>query len=289
MNFTYYPGCAVKTSAQGYERSAVAVLHALGVALHELEEWNCCGVVHTLSRDDLLRQIAPIQVLARVQQAQSDRVVTLCDMCYNTLSRANIVVRENGEQRKTVNAFMEPESRYDGVVTVHHLLQVLRDTIGFDAVKKRVKQPLRGLRVFPYYGCMLLRPGEVSIDDPEEPSVLEHLMRALGAEVVDDPVKIECCGSHHTVTRPTLIFERVEKIVGRAKSKGAHAIVLSCPLCRFNLDARQKEDRAILEPLPVFYYTQLMCLAFGLEEATMGLDTHRVDPRPMLQDWHSSG
>lgn len=284
MNLTYYPGCTIKTSARNYEASAIAALRWLQAELSELQDWNCCGVVHTLSSDDLLRQLAPVQVLAQAQEEAHTEVVTLCDMCYNTLSQANHLVRRNEDKRQTVNTFLEREQNYNGSVEVVHLLQVLRDTIGFDAIKKRVKHPLRGLRVFPYYGCMLLRPGEVGVDDAEDPTVLEDLMRALGAEVVDDPVKIECCGSHHTVTNQHIVFDRVEKIVGKAKAKGADAIVLSCPLCRFNLDTRQKEDREIADPLPVFYYTQLMCVAFGLGDEVLGLQDHRVNPLPLLDE-----
>lgn len=288
MDIKYYPGCTVKTSARNYETSAMAALRYLGVELSELEQWNCCGVVHTLSADDLMKQLAPVRVLKHVEQCEErQEVVTLCDMCYNTLSQANVLVRNDPAKLKTINTFMECDDAhggYEGTVSVVHLLQVLRDTIGFQAIQKKVKYPLRGMKVFPYYGCMVLRPGEVGIDTPEDPTIMGDLMRALGAEVIDDPVKIECCGSHHTVGDRAIVFERIEHIIGRARDKGAEAVVLSCPLCRFNLDTRQKEDRTIHMPLPVFYYTQLMGIAFGLDEAVLGLNEHRVDPRPLLEE-----
>jgi heterodisulfide reductase subunit B2 len=284
MDMKYYPGCTVKTSARNYETSALAALQSLGVSLTEMDDWNCCGVVHTLSQDDLYHQVAPIRVLMHLQKEKSNELVTLCDMCYNTLSQANTQVKNNAGQLETLNTFMNEEVAYDGTVQVLHLLQLLRDTIGFDAIRKNVKKPLAGLKVFPYYGCMLLRPGEVSIDTPEDPTILGDLMVALGAEVVDDPIKIECCGSYHTIDHCDVVFDRVNRIVQRAQAKGANAIVLSCPLCRFNMDTRQNDQPHIENPLPVFYYTQLMCLAFGLVGETLGLDDHRVDPFPLVRN-----
>jgi heterodisulfide reductase subunit B len=286
MQLNFYPGCTIKTSAKNYETSARSALQHLGSELVEMDDWNCCGVVHSLTTDDLYHQIAPVRVLAHAEKEHTKDIVTLCDMCYNTLSQANVLMKDHPDQCNTLNRYMEPDDdKYDGTVTVSHLLQILRDSIGFAAIKRRVVTPLRGLRVFPYYGCMLLRPGEVSIDNPEDPTILADLMRALGAEVADDPAKIECCGSYHTASssnRP-LVFDRVGKIVQRAKAKGADAFVLSCPLCRFNLDTRQLEHPEIEEPLPVFYFTQLMCVAFGIEESALGLEDHRVDPRPLLR------
>jgi heterodisulfide reductase subunit B len=292
MNVTYYPGCTIKTSARNYETSARAALAWLNRELNEMEDWNCCGVVHALSVDDLFHQIAPVRVLRHFQQEQpQEELVTLCDMCYNTLSQANMLVKNNADQLKTINTFMDEEQPYDGGVTVLHLLQLLRDTIGFDAIKKKVVNPLKGLNVFPYYGCMLLRPGEIGIDDAEDPTIIGDLMQALGAEVIDDPVKVECCGSYHTVDNRDIVLERVGNIVARARAKGADAIVLSCPLCRFNMDARQPsmqqtEQEALHQgPLPVFYYTQLMCLAFGLDNGVIGLEDHQVDPLPLLREF----
>lgn len=285
MDIKYYPGCTIKTSAQNYETSAMAALKWLSVELNEIEDWNCCGVVHTLTRDDLMKKVAPLRVLMHVQhEEQRNEVVTLCDMCYNTLAQANYQVKHDAEQLQTLNNFIDCEEPYDGSVEVVHLLQVLRDDIGFDRIKKKVRNPLHGIKIFPYYGCMLLRPGEVGIDNAEDPTVLGDLARALGAEVIDDPSKVECCGSHHTVSNRQLVFDRVEKIVDRAKAKGADAIMLSCPLCRFNFDTRQQEHPEIDNPLPVFYYTQLMCIAFGLDEEVLGLDDHRVDPRVLLRE-----
>jgi heterodisulfide reductase subunit B len=289
MELSYYPGCTIKTSARNYETSAKAALAWLNAHLNEMEDWTCCGVVHPLAQDDLYHQLAPIRVLNHMQhQEQQREVVTLCDMCYNTLSQANVAMQQHGDRLKTINTYIhdtQAEPDYAGSITVLHLLQVLRDKIGFATIQKQVGNPLKGLKVFPYYGCMVLRPGEISIDSPEDPQIIGDLMRALGATVIDDPVKNECCGSYHTVDQREVVYSRITHIVERAQARGAEAIVLSCPLCRFNLDTRQGEAPGIANPLPVFYYTQLMGLAFGLGAEELGLEdhAHAIAPQGIVQ------
>lgn len=268
----------MKASARQYEASALAVMKALALQPQEMQQWTCCGVSHSLTSDNLIRKVAPIRTLLELQQRGNQEVLTLCDMCYNTLAQANLYSQQHPEQAQSINTFIDEDASYQGQVEVLHLLQLLRDRVGFKAIKKKVRQPLKGLTVFPYYGCKLLRPGEVGIDDAEAPTVLKDLMHALGARVVEDPIQTQCCGSYHVVNQQAIVQQRVTQIVARARQRGADAIVLSCPLCHFNLDSRQQLHEA---SLPVFYFTQLMCLAFGLEAAA--LDDHHIDPLPILQ------
>lgn len=281
MQVNYYPGCTMKASARQYETSALAVLRALSIEPHEMENWNCCGVSHSLTSDNLIRHVAPVRVFTRLQEQGSHEVVTFCDMCYNTLARTNELVRQQPAASHSINDFIDSSQSYDGQIEVLHLLQILRDRVGFKAIKKRVKHPLKGLTVFPYYGCKLLRPGEVGIDDAETPTILRDLMQALGARVVDDPIQVQCCGSYHVVNHDAIVSQRVQKIAARAQALQADAIVLSCPLCHFNLDTRQALNES---PLPVFYYTQLVGIAFGLEQELLGLETHRINPLVLLNE-----
>lgn len=279
MQIDYYPGCTIKASAGQYEASARAVLRALKVELREMERWHCCGVVHGLTSDNLLHHVAPIRVLARFEAQGGNELLTLCDMCYNTLAQANRLAQQQPARIAALREFLGGERDYAGAVQVLHLLQVLRDRVGLAAIRRRVRRPLRGLALFPYYGCKLLRPGAVGIDDPETPAVLRDLLLALDAEVIDDPAQTRCCGAHHVVNREGLVAGRVAVIVERARARGAAALVLSCPLCHFNLDTRQALSAAAL---PVLYITQVMGLAFGLEPRDLGLAGHCVDPLPLL-------
>lgn len=287
----YYPGCTLKTTAQNLESSALAAAEALGIELVELPRWNCCGVVYSLAEDDLMHHVAPVRNLVRAQEMSASgavddnaRLVTLCSMCFNTLKRANARVRENADDLETINDFMYLEDDYAGSVDVVHFLEILRD-LGSEAVGEAVKVPLEGLKVAPYYGCTMLRPKEVGIDDPEDPTVQEDLLRALGAEPVDNPYKKVCCGSYQVVQSRDVVIDLAHDILGHARAAGADVITTCCPLCAFNLDSRQNEiaeTRPGFEPIPVLYITQLMALAFALSAERCRFDLNRTDPRPLL-------
>lgn len=279
MHIAYYPGCTIRVSARQHEQAAQAVLQALGIELREMAEWNCCGVVHTLTSDNLIRQMAPLRVLARLRQQGEREVVTLCDMCFNTLARANLAAQRHPEHIEVMNATSGGDLKYDGQGVVLHLLHVLRDRVGLARIRLRVRRPLRGLRVYPYYGCKLLRPAEVGLDDPETPALLRDLLETLGATVVEGPQQTRCCGAYLAVDRAPLVAERVTETAAEARTCGAEAIVLSCPLCHFNFDTLQRNAT----PLPVLYYTQMLGLAFGLDPAMLGLERHHVAVLPLLQ------
>ncbi len=286
MRLLYYPGCTLKTSAKNLEKSAFVIMNALGHELIEMENWNCCGVVSSLTDDDLMHHLASLRNLIHIEDAGEQKVITLCDMCYNTLKQTNLRVQTNPDNLKTLNDFMDTENDYKGTVKVIHFLEFLRDEVGFDVLKKMVKFPLKGIKIMPYYGCMLLRPREVAIDDAEEPTILSKLMKVLGAEVVDNPFKIECCGSYHTVEDKELVMKRAHRITSYALERDSDAIVLSCPLCRFNLDVRGKEAEKQFnsyKQIPVFYYTQLIAVALGLDLKLCGFENHAVDPLILLK------
>ncbi len=286
MKLLYYPGCTLKTSAKNLENSANAIIERLGHELVEMKDWNCCGVVSSLTDDDLMRHLAPLRNLIHAEDEGQDKIITLCDMCCNTLKQTNLRIKEKPDDLKTLNLFMDRENDYKGTVKVYHFLEFLRDEIGFDVIKKAVKIPLKGLKIMPYYGCYLLRPREVAIDDAEDPKIIADLMKALGAEVVDNPFKIECCGSYNTIEQKEIVSGRAYKISNFAKDRGAEAIVLSCPLCRFNLDQRGKEAEKLFKgykQIPIYYYTQLIAIALGIDPKVCGFDQHVVDPVKLLE------
>jgi len=286
MKLLYFPGCTLKTSAKNLEKSAFSIMEKLGHELVEMDDWTCCGVVSSLSDDDLMRHIAPLRNLIHVEDQNEEKLITLCDMCCNTLKQTNLRVKDNKEDLETLNLFMDRENDYKGSVKIYHFLEYLRDEIGFDYIKKLVKNPLKNMKIMPYYGCMMLRPREVAIDDAEEPTILSDLLTSLGAEVVDNPFKIECCGSYHTIENKDIVRNRSHRITNYAIDNGAEAIVLSCPLCRFNLDYRGKEAEKIFngyKQIPIYYYTQLIAIALGLDQKICGFNEHVVDPTLLLK------
>ncbi|MCP4611252.1 MAG: heterodisulfide reductase, subunit B [Planctomycetes bacterium] len=278
MKISYYPGCTLKTKAKNLESSALACLDALGVEFEELPRWNCCGAVYSLSDDDLIHLIAPVRDLIRVQEQGFDTVITLCSMCYNTLARANELMKNDEVKRGTINDFMDEEPDYKGEIKVVHFLDFIRDQVGWDKLKESVKNPLNGMKLAPYYGCTLLRPDDVSIDKANSPVVFEECMAALGAEIVKFPKATECCGSYQVLGNPEAALKVSHDIISDASAFGADAMALTCPLCDYNLGRRQDEMLKKYEgskPLPMFYFTQLMAIALGVDPKECNLDLNQ--------------
>ena len=286
MGIPYFPGCTLSTKAKNYDRSGRAVAEALGLGFEELSEWQCCGATFPLMLDDSMALIAPTRILYQSQQA-GERVVTLCSICFNVLRRSQALLERDEEMLDRINWFTEEE--YEGDVHVAHFLEILRDDLGWDGpggLAERVRRPLAGLKVAPYYGCLLLRPfEEIGLDDPEDPRILHDLVRALGAEPIDFPYNVECCGSYLIVKEPDVPQSLSADILGSAREHGADLLITACPLCHFNLDYPQRETEMSRSgrKLPVLYFTQLMAVALGLPEETWGFEDHYVDPRPVFE------
>jgi len=286
VDLSYYPGCTLKTKAKNLESSAIASMAALGINLVELPRWNCCGAAFSLAEDDLVHQLAPVRNLIRVKEQGKDKLVTICNFCYNTLKRADLLTKRDAEKRNTLNSFMEEEVDYNGEVEVVHLLQVLKDELGWGSISEKVKVPLQDLKVAPYYGCTLLRPQEVAIDNVERPIILHQLLQALGAEAVDFPFATECCGSFQAIGNPDFALECAWNILSSALRRGAEALTLSCPLCDFNLGHRQSElmrKYSEFKGIPIIYFPQLLALSLGLDPEVCHFELNFGNPYLLLQ------
>lgn len=300
VQYSYFPGCNLKTNAKGFEETAIAVSKKLEAELVEMPKWNCCGTVHTMTSDNMMRRIAPVRVLSRskkhidtLEEGTPKEVVTLCSMCNSTLKIVNHEVKQNHEDLEKINYQLEEDEEcYEEDMEVKHFLEIIRDNIGYEKLSQSVVKPLEGLKISPYYGCMLLHPDEAAIDDVEMPSVLEYLVESLGAEVIDSPLFKFCCGSYHIVDEEQIVDTQVGKIVEAARLRGANALVVACPLCAFNIDHQQKimkDKNHGKEPLPVFYFTQLMALALGVPLKTNHFEDHHIDPKPLLKELGLTG
>ncbi len=288
MKICYYPGCTLKNHAKNFEDSTICSLNAIGIEVDELDRWNCCGTVFSLTTDDLIHHVAPIRNLIRAKEANYDKVMTLCAMCYNTLKRANERVKADTDSLEILNNFMDRENvKYEGDVQIYHLLEFLKNEVSFDSLAERIVKPLKNLKIASYYGCLLVRPQEIGFDDVENPTVLEDLMAVLGADSVDFPFKTECCGAYQTVDRPDIVAERTFRILSSAQSQGAEVVVVSCPLCAFNLDQRQKKTAELFpefKSIPVLYFTQPLAIALGCPEKTLRFDLNFIDPKPLFRE-----
>lgn len=269
MKISYYPGCTLKTKAKNLDKAAVASLEALGIEVEEIDRWNCCGAVYSLTADDLIHMVGPVRNLIRAKEAGAEKLVTLCAMCYNTLARANKLMREDEVKRDTINRFMDDEIDYLGEVEVVHYLTFLAEEVGLEKVKEQVKKPLADLKVGTYYGCTLQRPADVGIEPFGSYELMGGLFEALGATVVPFTAADKCCGSYQVLGSEPGDNQAAAAVLNLAGKAGIEALATSCPLCEYNLGKQQKQmmaKGAIAGELPTYYFTQLLAVALGLEK-----------------------
>lgn len=284
MKIPYYPGCTLNTVAKHFDASAKDAALSMGFEMEELSQWNCCGAAFPLTPDNIIGLSAPAKVLSNARKT-GDTLTTLCSVCYNVLKRTNKVIRDSKEKRNIINGFIEEE--YDGSLNIIHYLEVLRDKIGFAKVKEAVKRPLKGIKAGCYYGCMLLRPFEdIGIDNAERPTIFEDLLKALGADVVDFPNKIECCGAHLAMNNEEVVTRLSGSVMTSAVGMGAELIVTSCPLCQYNLENSQGKvlaRTAGYTGVPIAYFTQMLGLALGSPIEGLGFEKNSTDIMPLLK------
>lgn len=268
MKISYYPGCTLKTKAKNLDRAAIASLEALGVEVLEIERWNCCGAVHSLTADDLIHQVGPVRNLVRAKEQGATKLVTLCSMCYNTLARANQIMKNDAVKRDTINRFMDEEIDYAGEVEVVHYLTYLQEEIGWEKIKEQVKVPMADLKVAPYYGCTLQRPAEIGIEPFGSYTLMTGLLEAIGATVIDFNAADKCCGSYQVLGAEAGENSAGAAILNLAATAGVEALATSCPLCEYNLGKQQAqmiEKGKITTNIPTYYFTQLLAVALGLD------------------------
>lgn len=258
MKYSYYPGCTLRTKAKDLDAYARASARALGVELEEIEDWQCCGGVYPMGSDEIATKLSSVRALNEAKE-KGQPLVTMCSACHHVIKRVNDDMQHVADIRERANRYMGLAEPYAGETEVLHFLEVLRDKIGFDEIKKRVVNPLTGKKIGAYYGCLLLRPSKIlRFDDPENPSVIEEFIRALGAEPVLYPYRNECCGGYISLKEKEMAKTMCDKIMESAEGFGAEMLITACPLCMYNLN---KSGR-----LPVVYFTKILAEALGVAE-----------------------
>jgi heterodisulfide reductase subunit B len=279
MRYWYYPGCSLHSTASEYDRSARAVARALDVDLVELHDWNCCGAssVHSLFPSDVAMALPARNVLL-AQREPWDMAVPCAD-CFCHSAAADDRLRADLGFRAAVEAAVGGE--YSGQGRPRTLLDVLASDVPLNRVKAKVTRPLPGLHPAGYYGCLLVRPPAVARhwDDPEHPVLMDQLLSATGAQPVKWSYAVECCGASLAIGRGDVVARLVGRIVDGAEEAGANCLVTACPMCQANLESRQGRRR---RPMPVFYFTEFLGVAFGVPHAADWLKKHLIDPRPFL-------
>ena len=260
MTFSYFPGCTLKTKGVELDRWGRASAEALGFTLRELDQWQCCGAVYPMARDEIATRLSSVRALMAARE-RGEALVTLCSACHHVIKRVNGDMKNDEVLASRVQNYLKLETPYTGETNVLHYLEVLRDRVGFDELAKKVVKPLTGRKIGAYYGCLLLRPSrELGFDDPENPTIIENFIRAIGAEPVYYGLRNECCGGYSTIEGKEFAQKQVAKIMNNAKASGAEALITACPLCMYNL----KENA--VDGLPVYYFTELLAEALGVKE-----------------------
>ncbi len=288
--YLLYPGCSMETGAKAYHQSLAAIAAPLGLELAEIDDWNCCGATEYLGIN-LIPAYALISrnlALAARQGNGTRTVVAPCSACYLNLAKADHYMEERPILGERVNeALAAGGLHYEpGSLEIRHLLDVMINDLGLDAIKARVTRPLRGLRVAPYLGCMVPRPDyKRRWSDHEHPTELDRLLEALGAEAIDFPLKTHCCGGHMTQIGPDTAYELIRRLLHEADQYKADVIATVCPMCQLNLDAYQGATNRHFHTsyeIPVVFFTQLVGLALDLDPKDLGFGRELVSAQPAL-------
>lgn len=259
MKVSYFPGCTLKTKAKQLDEYAYKCALALGFELEEPENWQCCGGVFTTSVKEAATKLSSVRALMDARD-KNRPLITVCSACHNVIKQTNHAMQTNEAFASKVNNYLAPES-YVGEAEVLHYLEFLRDKIGFDKIREKVTNPLTGRKIAAYYGCLLLRPSKVmQTDDPENPTIIEDFIRALGAEPVVYAYRNECCGGYIALEDKDSAAKKSRRVIDGAKLGGAQEIVTACPLCKYNLIKNGESE------LPVVYFTELLAEALGIKE-----------------------
>ncbi|MBA4312258.1 MAG: disulfide reductase [Chlorobiaceae bacterium] len=275
MKYAYYPGCSLEKTQRGYDESVREVFRTLDQEIVEIEDWNCCGATVYMSVKETVSLAISSRNLALAEQ-MGLQVMAPCSSCFTVLSKTNRILNEIPKLHSDVNeALAEAGLNYTGKTKVRHPLDILMNDIGIEAMQKKMKHNLNGLKIAPYYGCQIVRPDK-TFDDKENPILMDRLFRKCGAEVVYFPMKVRCCGGMLMTTFEETALKLNKELLECAVANGADVIVTTCPLCHFNLEAYQDKINDVYKTnfsVPILYFTQLLGIVFGLQQKAIGLDS----------------
>ncbi|HSL95842.1 MAG TPA: CoB--CoM heterodisulfide reductase iron-sulfur subunit B family protein [Thermoleophilia bacterium] len=286
MKYLYYPGCSAEATGKAYDVSARAVMEKLGVELEELDDWNCCGATSYFSVRELDSFAIAARNMAIAQKQGAEDLCVICNACYTTLAKANRYMAESPEVFKAVNGALGAVGRsYDGNVNVRHMMDILINDVGLEAIEARVTRRLTGIRVAPYYGCQFSRP-HGSFDDVQFPTTMDRLFQAMGADVITDwDAKTDCCGGMMMLTKRDGALRLCHELLVAARQYKADVVVAACPLCEMNLEGYQRQVNQAFGTdfdIPVMYFTQLAGLALGADPKQLAIDKQVVSCEPVL-------
>ena len=269
------------STAKEYDMSVHSVCKELDVELQELPDWNCCGASSGHCTNLKLSLALPGRNLAIAEREGMDIAVS-CPACFLRLKKVDYDLSHDEKLRQEIVRIMDMP--YEGKQKTRHLLDIIYNDVGLETIRKKVKMPLKGLKIASYYGCLLVRPPKVTeFGEHENPVLMDEIMEAIGAEPLDWSGKIDCCGGSLALTRTDIVCKLVEDLVVAAKKAGANCVVTACPLCQANVDTRQ--NGITDELLPIFYFSELMGISFELPNIKKWLKKHVISPYKLLREY----
>lgn len=285
MNFVYYPGCSARGSSKDYELSTQAVCKALDINLVDIPDWNCCGSTPAHAVDTELSAALCVRNLDIAAQQEAELVLTPCPSCLSNLKLASKRMEDPAFRVRVDELLDGPSAKTFPPVT--SVMQGIAENFDMEAIAARVRKSLKGLRLAAYYGCLMSRPAEImNFGDPENPTLMESMLAACGAEMVDFPLKTACCGASFGIPERPMTARNSGRILDLATQLGVDAVIVACPLCQMNLDLRQPQaskEMGTSFNLPALYFTQMMGIAFGLDHKDLGLGKLRVSADGLIR------
>jgi heterodisulfide reductase subunit B len=282
--YAYFPGCSLEKMALSYHKSTMETTRELGIELQELEDWNCCGATTYFHVDELLAYTLVGRNLAMAEKMGCD-LVAPCSACYKNAYFASAYLKEDKDLADHINYALEADNlQYSGNTAVKHLMEVFVDDLGLEEIESKVTNPLKGLRVAPYYGCQIVRPRK-DHENVEDPHFFEDLMSAVGADPIDYAYRLRCCGGSLIITSREAALSLVRDLLQGAVNRDAAVIATACPLCQTNLECYQmqvNQEFGTDYKIPIMYFTQLIGLAMGLSPKKLGIGTEFVSTDNVL-------
>lgn len=286
MKIAYYPGCSLHSAGIEFDASTRKVCRALGVDLVEVRDWICCGSSPAHQCDELMSIALPAKNLALT--ARTDNLKQVCAPCASCYSRLKFAQNRMADPDLKKDVEQVIDDKFPQDIEVLQILDVVIDKIGTEAVKNKVVKNLNGIKVACYYGCLLTRPPKITgKKDFENPTDMESVIEAIGAEPIDWNMKTFCCGAGFLLTQTEVVLELTKKILADANAAGADIIAVSCPLCHANLDARQQQINKKFGTnfkIPIFYFTELMGIAMGIKAKELGVFKHITEVDDFLKE-----
>lgn len=285
MKLGYFPGCSLQGTAKEFDISLWKVLHTLGVTLTEIQDWNCCGASSGHATSHVLSVALPVRNLLQAQDQGLDEIVSPCAACYSRLVLAQHEMKTDARMRQKVEFVLERP--WQNGQSIQNLIQLFH-SIGLDKIKEKATHAIGHIKAACYYGCLLVRPNDIThFDDAEAPVMMDQVVQAAGAKTVDWNFKTECCGASHAIAHVPVVEKLSKQIIDNAIANGANAIVVACPMCHSNLDMRQKGMQKHYPghtPLPVLYLSEILGLAFGIPANELGMNLHFISAAHLLEE-----